>query len=198
MSQNFLLHIAVPFKCPLSSCDAFVSSTNLLSHLTQIHHVQVRGVVDGEKASLLINHAYLKSGESVCIGALALKSDKIVHQNALLPCEVEKFHRSLPILIMTSLDIQSAAAGDGRDSLSIWLAAPSMMQTIWGTVTVHDQQLRKSSSQLVRVRRAENSQELTDFKATETNHLESHLDFIEQIKCDKGFCAEIAVMFELK
>lgn len=45
---------------------------------------------------------------------------------------------------------------------------------------------------------SENSQELVDKSETKTNHLESHLEFIEQTKCEQGFCAEIAVMLELK
>lgn len=213
MSSETFLSIEVPFKCPFTTCSEFVSSSNLLCHLMQVHNVDVKEVEEFEKITMILNHEYLSIGESICIGVLAMKSKKIVQNNALLPFEVRNFKRNLPVLIMTSLENFNTESSeslvdanndtnhelkDQNHYLSVWLAAPlTMKDKVWGTVTFHDGEMKKSLSSLIRVRRVERSQKLNNFLTHETDHLTSGIGFISKIKNEVGFLVELSLSEEL-
>lgn len=194
--------LSIPFKCPLNCCIEDLCSSTLLIHLIKSHQIEVKEIEENVKVTSALNVNSMKIGENYCIGVLALKSEKFKSKNELLPYEYRHLENHLPILIMTACDNYGKLYGIDEEIfnhegkfLSFWLASPSRQNhKLFSSITLHDHQMKKSLSQLVEVRKVENSQNIIDFMNKETDHLTSNIHLLETISSNFKIYIETSVV----
>ncbi|CRL07255.1 CLUMA_CG020235, isoform A [Clunio marinus] len=210
---------AAPFKCPLTRCEENISSSLLLSHFMKVHHhedngVDLKEIQEKEKISLIasINEENLQIDRVVCLGILAYRNDEKAeggiarstmkkHSNALLSKQHEFYETHLPILIMASRGnyVKMYASNNEfidpqANFLTIWLLMPEIMETkLVATVTVYNEELTRSLSSLIYVRKANDTQNARDFMRTEMNCLTINSGFLEQISNEDRIFIEISI-----
>lgn len=197
--------MAAPFKCALTSCDKFISSSMILSHFIQTHQrdengVEIKEVEEKEKITLAVTGDFLKLDRNVCLGILAYAIDDKNHSNALLSHDCKHIEHHLPILIMACRgNYTKMIDGDfidpEADFITIWLLTPETIpkRRIFATLTVHDEDLKKSLSTIVQVRNAKDSQDTRSFTNTETDFLTVNSGFLKQVSTEGSFLVEISI-----
>lgn len=199
--------LSAPFKCALTSCNELISSSTLLVHFVKTHQrgdssVEVKEIEENEKITLAVNSDYLKHDKNVCLGILAYNLEDMKHSNALLPRDLAHIDRHMPILIMACrgnhlkmFDEEINFIDLDVDFITIWLSMPETCSNrkLIATLTVHDEDFKKSLSTLVNVRNAKDSQEIREFMQKETDFLTIESGFLKQISSDGGFYLEILI-----
>lgn len=207
--ENFL---AAPFDCPITACSQIVSSSMLLTHFIQTHQrdenaVDIKEIEENEKISLVVSREFLKIEKNVCLGILAHKIENEKHSNALLVSNYKHLEHQLPILIMACrgnyikmLVTESEIDDPESDFVVIWLMAPKLTSSesnprrkLSATITVHDEDFKKSLSTLVQVRSACDSHNIHEFIGKETNFLTVDSGFLNEISSDDSFFIEILI-----
>lgn len=202
--------MSAPFKCPLTACNQILSSSMLLTHFIQTHqrdenNVDIKEIEQEEKTSLIVAGDFLKVDKNVCLGIMTYSIEEKKHSNVLLMRDFKHLENQLPILIMACrgnfvkmMDSESEFIDPEADFVIIWLLSPetTIKHNLHATVTVHDEEFKKSLSSFVQVRSPNHSQNVRDFLDTATNFVTIHSGFLKQISTDESFMVEISI-FEI-
>lgn len=198
--------MAAPFKCPLTNCAEFISSSTLLVHFMKTHHVDnsvdVKEIEENEKITLAVAGDYLKLERNVCLGILAHNLEDDKHSNGLLSRDFKHIEHHLPILIMAyrgnyvkMLTNDSDFIDPDADFITLWLLMPETTpkRKLLATLTVHDEGSKKSLSSLVQVRNAKDSQDIQKVMNNEIDFLTVNSGFLKDISSDGSFLIEISI-----
>lgn len=197
--------MAAPFKCALTTCDTFISASMILAHFIQTHQrdensVEIKEIEEKEKITLAVAGDFVKLDRNVCLGILAYEIDDENHSNVLLSYDFKHVEHHLPILIMACRGnylkmIEGDFIDPDADFITIWLLTPDTIpkRRIFATLTVHDEDLKKSLSTIVQVRNAQDSQDIRSFTETETDFLTVNSGFLKQISTDGSFLIEVSI-----
>lgn len=164
--------------------------------------VDIKEVQEKDKTSLLVSvtEDFLELERNICLGILVYEYTSANHSNALLSREYENFDRHLPILIMACRGNHlKRFEGDAEfidpdaDFLAMWLVMPETTSNLLASITIHNEELTKSISSLVKVRNASDSQDVCEFMETETDFLIVNQGFLNEISNSGTIFAEIAI-----
>jgi hypothetical protein len=208
LSGSLKNSMAAPFKCPLSTCEETISASMLLSHFMKIHHhdenVDLKEVQEKEKISLLVavTDKYLELDQNVCLGILMYNMNSTKHSNVLLSKQHEYYEHHVPILIMACrgnyvkiYDNDADFIDPEADFLALWLLMPEQFNNmkLFATMSAHNEELTKSLSSLIQVRKVKDSQEVREFMEAESDFLTINAGFLKQISTDGSIFVEISI-----